>query len=60
MSAANSKDGQSIDLLVLKELIAKMGGIEIIEELSDAQIEAQGGGETLRAEVLHNFFRSNC
>ena len=28
-----------------------MGGIEVIEDLSDPQIESQAGGETLRAEV---------
>lgn len=38
-------------MLVLKELIARMGGIEIIEDMSEAQLEAQAGGETLRIEV---------
>eukprot|EP01103_Thecamoeba_quadrilineata_P015330 TRINITY_DN480_c0_g2_i3.p1 TRINITY_DN480_c0_g2~~TRINITY_DN480_c0_g2_i3.p1 ORF type:complete len:1658 (-),score=455.84 TRINITY_DN480_c0_g2_i3:20-4993(-) len=45
------KDGNSLDLLVLKELIAKMSGIEILEDISDAQLESQSGGETLRTET---------
>ena len=46
------KDDQSVDLLVLKELIARMTGCEALEDMSDAQIEAMAGGETLRAEAV--------
>lgn len=45
------KDSDSLDLLVLRELIAKMSGVEMIEELSPEQLEAQAGGRALRAEV---------
>ena len=46
------KDDQSVDLLVLKELIARMTGCEALEDMSDAQIEAMAGGETLRQEAV--------
>lgn len=45
------KDGSSLDLLILRELIGKMAAIEIIEDLSDQQIDAQAGGESLRQVV---------
>lgn len=45
------KDDNSLDLLVLKELIAKMSGIEIIEDLTETQLESQAGGENLKLEV---------
>eukprot|EP01116_Phalansterium_solitarium_P022218 TRINITY_DN7258_c0_g1_i1.p1 TRINITY_DN7258_c0_g1~~TRINITY_DN7258_c0_g1_i1.p1 ORF type:complete len:1434 (-),score=569.04 TRINITY_DN7258_c0_g1_i1:98-4399(-) len=45
------KDEQSIDLILLRELIAAMTGIEIIEHMGSGQLEAQAGGETLRIEA---------
>ena len=54
------KDGETIDLLVLKELVAKMTMIETLEDLSDSQIESLAGGETLRLEaLLSQLHRSN-
>ena len=47
------KDNQSLDLLVLKELITRMTGKESIEDMSDAQVEAMAGGETLRSEAIN-------
>ena len=44
------KTQKSFDLLVLKELIQRMAGIESVEDVSDQQLEALNGGETLRAE----------
>jgi THO complex subunit 2 len=44
------KDGSSLDLVLLRELIAKMSGVEIIEDMSENQLEAQAGGETLKLE----------
>lgn len=46
------KDGETVDLLVLKELISKMALIDTLEDLSDSQIESLAGGETLRLEAL--------
>lgn len=46
------KAGKSFDLLVLKEVVQKMSGIEISEEVTAAQLEALSGGELLRAEVI--------
>lgn len=43
--------GNALDLILLGELVHKMGGIESLEELSEAQIECQAGGELLRQEV---------
>jgi hypothetical protein len=39
-----------LDLLVLKEVVAKMGGIEVVEDLTELQLQAQAGGEALRFE----------
>ena len=41
----------SFDLLVLKEVVQKMAGIDISEEMTTAQLEAMAGGELLKAEV---------
>lgn len=46
------KDGNPFDLVILKELITKMSGVEqLMEGNSDMQLEAMSGGETLRLEV---------
>ena len=44
------KAGKSFDLLVLREVVQKMSGIEITEELTNDQLEAMAGGEMLRQE----------
>ena len=45
------KAGKSFDLLILKEVVQKMAGIEITEEMTMEQLEAMTGGEQLKAEV---------
>jgi hypothetical protein len=47
-------DEQSLNLLILKELIANMTGIEAVEDYSDAQLEGQAGSATLQAETATN------
>lgn len=47
------REGNSKDLVVLRELISKMAGIEPVSDLSDSQVVALGGGPTLQAEALH-------
>lgn len=42
----------SFDLLILKEVVQKMAGIEITDEMTLEQLEAMTGGEQLKAEVL--------
>ena len=49
------RNGNSLDLVVLKELVQKMSGIETLEDMSEVQHEALAGGETLRQEVLFFF-----
>ncbi|XP_029463722.1 THO complex subunit 2 [Rhinatrema bivittatum] len=44
------KAGKSFDLLILKEMVQKMAGIEITEEITIEQLEAMTGGEQLKAE----------
>ncbi|XP_038056507.1 THO complex subunit 2-like [Patiria miniata] len=44
------KAGKSYDLLILREIIVKMAGIEITEEMTPDQLDALAGGELLRAE----------
>ena len=41
----------SFDLLVLKEVVQKMAGIDISDEITSSQLEAMAGGELLKAEV---------
>jgi len=41
----------SFDLLILREILTKMGGIEVSDEVTDQQIEAMCGGDLLKQEV---------
>lgn len=41
----------SFDLLILKEIIQKMSGIEFSEDMTSEQLSAFSGGEILRSEV---------
>jgi len=45
------KSGQGLQLLVLRDLVTKMAGIDTLEDLSAEQLQAQAGGETLRSCV---------
>jgi len=47
------RDGNAKDLVVLRELVSKMSGIEPVADLSDAQVTALGGGRTLQSEALN-------
>ena len=49
------KANQSLDLLLLKEIVQKMTGIEAAEEMTTEQLDAMGGGELLRGEVRYTF-----
>ncbi|XP_069468772.1 THO complex subunit 2 isoform X2 [Ambystoma mexicanum] len=44
------KAGKSFDLLILKEVVQKMAGIEVTEEITMEQLDAMTGGEQLKAE----------
>lgn len=44
----------SLDLLILKEVVQKMTGIEATEEMTLEQLNAMSGGELLRSEVFIN------
>jgi THO complex subunit 2 len=41
----------SFDLLVMREVIQKMSGIEVSEEATADQLDALNGGELLKQEV---------
>lgn len=45
------KAKHSLDLLIIKEIVTKMGGIEAAEEMTVEQLEASAGGELLRQEA---------
>ena len=45
------KSGTSLQLLLLRDLVTKMSGIEPLEDVSRDQLEAQAGGETLKTSV---------
>jgi THO complex subunit 2 len=44
--------GQTTEIVVLRELIWKMAGIEPLPDLSDSQILSMAGGPTLRVEAV--------
>ena len=44
--------GESLDLLVLRELLSKMGGCETMLDLSNTQLEGMSGGRALQAETM--------
>jgi THO complex subunit 2 len=44
--------GSSLDLLVLKELLGRMGGCDTLLDVSSQQLEGLAGGRTLQAEVM--------
>jgi len=47
------EQSHTLDLVVLKELLIRMGGIDMPgEELSDKQVNGMAGGELLRAETI--------
>jgi len=45
------KAKQCLDLLLLKEIVQKMTGIEAAEDMTADQLDAMAGGELLRGEV---------
>ncbi|KAI0375719.1 hypothetical protein BV20DRAFT_1059341 [Pilatotrama ljubarskyi] len=45
-------NGQTTEIVVFRELIWKMAGIEPLPSLSDSQIAAMAGGPTLRIEAV--------
>lgn len=45
------KAHKSLDLLILKEVVQKMAGIEAAEEMTSEQLNAMSGGELLRSEA---------
>ena len=47
------KAHKSLDLLILKEIVQKMVGIEAVEEMTNEQLSAMSGGELLKGEVCH-------
>lgn len=46
-------EGNPKDLIVLRELISKMTGVEPVSDLSDSQVVALGGGKTLQSEAVN-------
>lgn len=45
-----------MDLLILKEIVQKMAGVESAEEMTNEQLNAMCGGELLRGEVSFKHF----
>ena len=46
------QQGQTTEIVVLRELIWKMAGIEPLPSLSDSQVIAMAGGPALRIEAI--------
>lgn len=51
------KSVSSLDLLILKEIVQKMAGIEAAEEMTSDQLDAMAGGDLLKNEVNLNIIR---
>lgn len=45
----------SLDLLILKEIVLRMAGVEVMEQITPEQIEAMSGGDHLKTEVKSFF-----
>lgn len=57
--AQRLRQWESVDLLVLGQLLSKMGSCLLLEEISEGQLEARAGGRTLGLEnVVHSNKRS--
>ncbi len=52
-------NGQTTEIVVLRELMWKMAGMEPLSSFSDSQIAAMGGGPTLRAEAIASSSRGS-
>ena len=50
-------NGQTTEIVVFRELIWKMAGIEPLPSLSDSQIAAMAGGPALRIETVASYTR---
>src|ERR1700750_417048 len=50
-------NGQTTEIIVLREIIWKMAGIEPLPSLSDSQIIAMAGGPALRIEAIASVTR---
>lgn len=44
--------GNAKDLIILRDMISKMAGVDILQDLSSSQVVALGGSKTLRAEAI--------
>ena len=47
------KTGKSLDLLILREIVANMSGIDANANLTENGIEALTGGEIMKQEIFH-------
>lgn len=50
--AQRLRQWESVDLLVLGQLLSKMGSCLLLEEISEGQLEARAGGRTLGLEIV--------
>ncbi|POV98344.1 hypothetical protein PSHT_14079 [Puccinia striiformis] len=44
--------GNAKDLIILRDMISKMAGVDVLQDLSANQVVALGGSKTLRAEAI--------
>ena len=48
-------------MLILREVVQKMAGVEVSEEVTEDQLEAMTGGELLKQEVNDGpFLKESC
>lgn len=54
LAASIYRSAFSLDLLILKEIVQKMAGIEAAEEMTSDQLDAMAGGDLLKNEVNYD------
>ena len=47
---------KSLDLIVLREIVTSISGIESASDLTQEHLDSLCGGDILRSEVIKNFF----
>ncbi|KAJ1445110.1 transcription factor/nuclear export subunit protein 2-domain-containing protein [Pelagophyceae sp. CCMP2097] len=46
------RQGAGVELLIFSELLARVGGCDVLEDISDTQLDGIAGGDALRRELL--------
>ena len=45
--------GHTWELIIIREILTKVGGCELVEQVNEEQVQAFAGGDVLRRETMH-------